>query len=89
MALGATAGCVISAIVRRGLALAVIGILLGVAGAFALTRFLDALVFGIKPADPLTFSAGAVCLLVLAAVASALPALRIARMDPAKALRVE
>ena len=87
MALGATSGNVVGLIVRQGLVLAVIGLALGLAGAFAASRLLSTMLFEIKPADPATYAAvaGVVSLVVLAA--SYLPAVRATRIDPLAALR--
>ena len=87
MALGATSGNVVGLILRQGLVLAVIGLTLGLAGAFAASRLLSTMLFEIKPADPATYAAvaGVVSLVVLAA--SYLPAVRATRIDPLAALR--
>jgi len=66
-----------------------IGIAVGVAGAFALTRVLGALLFGVSPLDPATMIAAAAILAGVAALAAWLPARRAAGLDPAQALRAE
>jgi predicted permease len=89
MALGAQAGRVLRLVVGHGLALALIGVLIGTAGALALTRILRNLLFGVSPTDPLTFVL-MVGLLVLAALSACyLPARRATLVDPVTVLRQE
>jgi putative ABC transport system permease protein len=87
LALGATAGQLIGAIVRQGMTLAAIGMAVGVAGAFALARLLKTFMFGVDATDPVTFAAAAVLLLMFSMLASLLPALRLTRLDPVVTLR--
>jgi predicted permease len=87
LALGATPGAVQAMIVRRGLILTAIGVVLGLAGAAALSRFLSTVLFGVTPLDPWTYASMAAILLVTAAVASWLPAQNAARTDPLTSLR--
>ncbi|HEX7294460.1 MAG TPA: FtsX-like permease family protein, partial [Pyrinomonadaceae bacterium] len=75
--------------VGKGLYLSVIGIAIGVIGAFALTRVLASMLLDVKPTDPVTFVAVAGMFLVIAFLASWLPALRAAALDPTTALRNE
>jgi putative ABC transport system permease protein len=89
MALGASARTVVGMVVGRGLMLTAIAIVLGLAGAAALTRTLATLLFGVGPLDPVTFAAAAVVLGALALLASYLPARRAARVDPVVALADE
>ena len=89
VALGAVPGDVLALVLRRGLALAGAGALLGVAGAAALTRLLASQLYGVRPLDPLTFGAVTAVLLLVAAVACWLPARRAAKVDPVVALRSE
>ncbi len=89
MALGAEQSSVLAMVTRHGLLLASIGVLGGLAGAFGLTRFLKTLLYGVQPADPTTFASVAATLLVVAALASVIPALRATRVDPVIALRSE
>jgi putative ABC transport system permease protein len=87
MALGAERGAVLRLIVGRALALAAIGVAIGSAGAFALSRTLSTLLFGVTSYDPATFAAAAGLLTLVALAAAAVPAWRAARVDPAAALR--
>jgi putative ABC transport system permease protein len=89
MALGAERRDILGLVVRQGLILAVVGVVIGVAGAYGVTRFLKALLYGITPTDPATYVAICVLLLVVAFVACWLPALRATRVDPMVALRYE
>jgi ABC-type antimicrobial peptide transport system permease subunit len=89
MALGARAANVLSLIMRNGLVLVLAGIVIGVAGAFALTRFLTTLLFGVTPTDTVTFVLVSLVFFVIAMVASLIPALRATRVDPLVALRYE
>jgi len=89
MALGAQSTEVRRMVVRQGLALAVIGVGIGLAGALALSRLISSLLYGIAPHDPLTLGVVTVGLLAVAAVASWLPAMRAARIDPIEALRAD
>ncbi|HEX3748302.1 MAG TPA: ABC transporter permease [Bryobacteraceae bacterium] len=89
MALGARAGDVQAGIVRQTLMLAAIGIALGMAGSWALSRTLKSLLFGVTSTDPLTFAAMLVILTAVALAAGYLPARRASRIDPASILRAE
>jgi putative ABC transport system permease protein len=89
IALGASRERVVGMVVRRGLALAAVGIALGSAGAWGLARVLQTLLFGVRPRDPLTFVAVAALLGAVAFVASWLPARRAARVDPLSAIRAD
>jgi ABC-type antimicrobial peptide transport system permease subunit len=82
-------GDVVRLVVRQGMELAAIGMTAGLIGAVALTRLMASLLFGVAPTDPLTFSAIAVILAGAALLATAIPALRAARLDPLIALRQE
>ena len=87
LALGASASNVLRMIVGRGLALAAMGIAVGLGGALVLTRFMGAVLYGVESWDPLTFAGVAVGLLAIAVLASAIPARRATRIDPATTLR--
>ncbi len=89
MALGATRGAVASMILREIVLLVVIGSIVGTAGALGLGRFVESLMFGLAPRDPLTLSAAILVLLAVAMIAGYLPARRAARIDPITALRSE
>ncbi len=89
MALGAARGRVLTMVVRQGAVLAGTGVILGLALAFAVTRSMSSILVGVDPADPVTFAAVGGGLLVVALLASYLPARRAARVDPAVALRTE
>ena len=87
IALGAGRRDVLSLVIASGLRWAVLGVVVGVAGAYAGTRFLAALLFGITPTDPGTFAGLAALMLGVAALASYVPARRAASVDPMSALR--
>ncbi len=89
MALGAQRSQILRLVIRQGTALAVVGIILGLGGAFALTRVMRTLLFGVEPSDPLTFVAVSLLLLAIALLACWLPARRAARVHPMEALRYE
>jgi predicted permease len=89
MAIGASAQRVVRTILIQGLALAAVGIAIGVVGAVAITRLLDSFVFGVSTTDLVTFAMVAAGLLVVAGLASSIPALRAARVDPVQTLRTE
>ncbi|MGH9795852.1 MAG: ABC transporter permease [Candidatus Acidiferrales bacterium] len=89
MALGAQRGDVLRMVLRGGFALAAVGVLIGLAGAFAATRLLEGLLFGVQPSDLQTYAITAAILVVVALLACAIPALRASRVDPMMALRHE
>lgn len=89
MALGATARDILHLIVKHGLVLVLTGVVIGIAGALALTRFLATLLFGITPTDTLTFVVVAAIFFVVAMFASLIPARRATKVDPLNALRYE
>lgn len=89
MALGAAPSRIFRLMVGKGLYLSAIGIGIGLIGAYWLTRFLASMLVEIKPTDPVTFVSVAVLFLVIAFLASWLPALRAAGLDPTTALRNE
>jgi predicted permease len=89
MALGASAIDVLKLVLRNGMFLAVVGAVIGLAGAFAITRFMSSLLFGVSPTDVVTFGLVTAGLLLVALVACYLPARRATKVDPLIALRYE
>jgi putative ABC transport system permease protein len=89
MALGAAPSRIFRLMVGKGLYLSAIGIAIGLVGAFALTRVLGSMLVEVKPTDPVTFVSVAVLFLIIAFLASWLPAVRAAGLDPTTALRQE
>jgi ABC-type lipoprotein release transport system permease subunit len=89
MALGAQRHNVLSAIIRQGMALTLLGCVLGVILALALTRVVSSLLYGVTPTDPLTFLVTVLLLGAAALLSCYLPARRAARIDPMEALRYE
>lgn len=89
LALGATAQQTMQDVIKPGLVLAGMGIVAGFALSLIAVRFLSSLLFGVQSTDPLTFLATAAILLLVTVAASAAPALRILRLDPAQTLRNE
>jgi ABC-type antimicrobial peptide transport system permease subunit len=89
VALGANPQSVVVLILRQGVGLALGGIAIGVAGAAALSRFLEGMLFGLTPLDPTTFTAVAGLLAGVALVASGIPARRAAKVDPVVSIRTE
>ena len=89
MALGARSGDVLRLVGRQGASLAALGIGLGMAGALALSRLLNALLFGVSATDPWTFLAAPLGLAAVILAATAIPARRAARISPVVALRYE
>jgi putative ABC transport system permease protein len=89
MALGAQRADVLRMIVGQAMMLTAAGIIIGSAGAFALTRLMTTLLFDTKPGDPMTFALVAVILSAVAAIASYVPGRRATRVDPVVALRTD
>lgn len=89
VALGASRGSVFGMVLGQGLRLVGMGLAIGVVAAFAVTRMLESLLFGVAATDPVTFLAVGVLLIATAGVAGYWPARRAARIDPLRALRVD
>jgi len=89
MALGSQRGAIMRLILQSGAKLALVGCVIGLAGAVAASGLLRSLLFGVSPFDPFALSVAAVAVLLLAVAASGLPALRAASIDPMRALRGE
>jgi ABC-type antimicrobial peptide transport system permease subunit len=89
MALGANRANVLGLIVRQGMTLTLIGLAVGLVGAFLLSRVMTSLLYGVSPTDPLTFAGVSLVLLSVAVLACFIPARRATRVDPIVALRTE
>jgi putative ABC transport system permease protein len=89
LALGAQARDVVMMIVKQGTKLILIGLAIGLLGAFALTRLVASLLFGVTAKDPFTFAAVALLLALVALLACYVPAWRATKVDPMEALRCE
>ncbi len=89
MALGAKAADVVRMVVRKGLSITLAGVVAGLAGAFALTRFIGGVLFEVDPLDPTTYGVVALFLILVSSAAAYLPARRATRTDPTMVLRGE
>jgi putative ABC transport system permease protein len=89
VALGAEPNSVIGLVLRQGAGMIVLGITVGLAGALALTRFMQGIIFGVSSFDLVTFAGVTAMLIAVALAASYLPARRASRIDPMEALRTE
>ena len=89
MALGAKSGDVLRMVLSESMLLVVIGALIGLASALGLTRFIEGMLYGLTPTDPLTIALGIGVMIVVAALAGYIPARRASRVDPMTALRYE
>src|SRR5205085_88877 len=86
IALGATPRTVLGLIVRQGMGLAVVGAIVGIGGALVFTRVMTAVLYDVRPTDPMTFATVVGVLMLTGFVASWLPARRALRIDPVQAL---
>jgi putative ABC transport system permease protein len=89
MALGAQVGNVMRLVMKGGLVIAAVGVAIGLAGAFALTRLMSSLLFDVAPTDKATFAGVSLTLLLIALAACYIPARRATKVDPLQALRYE
>ena len=89
IALGATPRHILTLVLSKGMAMTLGGLVLGLSGAFALTRLMRGLLFGVGATDPTTFVAISLLLAFIALLATYIPALRASRVDPAVSLRYE
>ncbi len=89
LAIGADRGQVVRMVLSQGIGLATLGLVAGIVGAIGLTRLMTSVLYDVTPADPWTYASVTGGLLAVAAVASVIPALRAARVDPVTALRIE
>jgi putative ABC transport system permease protein len=89
MALGAGRREVMGLVLGEGLRMALAGVVIGLAGAWGLTRFMASLLYGVRPTDPLTFSSVPLFLVLVTLLACYMPARRATKVDPMVALRYE
>jgi ABC-type antimicrobial peptide transport system permease subunit len=89
MALGALPRQVFGLVLRRGIRLVALGAVIGIAAALGLTRYLQSLLYGVRPIDPLAYAAVTILLLIVSVGACYVPARRATRVDPMVALRYE
>ncbi|MHC4308314.1 MAG: ABC transporter permease [Planctomycetota bacterium] len=89
MALGAKRNNVLALVIRKGLTLILVGVIIGVAGALALTRLLKSFLYGVTTTDPVTFIAVSLLLIAVGLIACYIPARRATKIDPMSALRYE
>jgi putative ABC transport system permease protein len=87
IALGANRMTVLWLVLKQGLKMATMGAALGLFGGWATQKLISGALFGISAADPVTFTGAAFFLLMVAAIASAIPGVRVLRIDPARTLR--
>lgn len=89
LALGARPAELLVMVIRQGVTWTIVGSLLGVAGSVALSRYLQGLLYGITPVDPATFAVVSAAFLIVASLATVIPARRVTRVDPLVALRTQ
>jgi ABC-type antimicrobial peptide transport system permease subunit len=89
LALGARGSSVLALVMRGSFALSIVGIALGIGAAAGLRRVVETRLYGVRPLDPLTIAVAVTAILAISIVASLVPGLRAARVDPVRSLRVE
>ena len=89
MALGAQRADVLRMVIKEGLRTVLLGVAIGASAAFLLIRSLKEILFGVKPGDPMVYLSVCFAVIIAGCIASSLPAIRAAKMDPLKALRYE
>jgi putative ABC transport system permease protein len=89
MALGATNSDVLKLVVTDGMKPILLGVVIGLAASLALSRLIASLIFGVRPTDPITFSAVSLILIAVGILANLLPAYRATRVEPVRTLRDE
>ena len=89
LALGATPGAIVGQVLSGGMRLTAIGVVIGAGAALALTHYLEALLYAVRPNDPAVFASAIATLVLVAAIACYIPARRAARVDPIVVLREE
>jgi ABC-type antimicrobial peptide transport system permease subunit len=89
MAMGAGPGAIVRMVLGGGMKLAILGVAIGLAGAFALSKSVESLLFDVAPSDPASYAGTALVLLAVAALACYVPARRAMRVDPLVALQAE
>ena len=89
LALGAKGSSVLTLVFRSALLLAIIGLVVGLGGAVGLRKLVESRLYGVTPLDPVTIGITTGCILLLSILASLVPAMRAARVDPVRSLRVE